>query len=119
MTPDEPFPAGTNLITASVPAQAQVGITAAGAVNLQLSDVRAVWAQEFDRAVSALDSPDGLEAAESVFEEIRTWVVREEVLPSSVVLIDNLRFGISEVKPLDRGRHWSVTGTRRYAGVTL
>ena len=42
VTPQSSFPTGANLITASAAAQAQVGITAAGAVNLQLSDVRAV-----------------------------------------------------------------------------
>ena len=119
VTPAAPFPAGSNLIAPSSPAVAQIGITSSGAVNLQIGQVKAIWAQEFDRVVSPLDAPDGIEAAESIFEEIRTWIVREQVLPSSVVLVDNLRFGISEVKPLDRGRHWSVTGTRRYAGVTL
>ena len=119
VTPDSAFPAGTNLINASSPAQAHVGITASGGINLQLGGVRAVWAQEFDRTISSLDAPDGVEAQESVLEEVRTWIVREEVSASSVVLVDNLRFGISEVKPLDRGRHWSVTGSRRYAGVTL
>ena len=91
VTPDEPFPAGSNLITAAAPAEAQIGITAAGGVNLQLGNIRAVWAQEFDRTISSLDAPDGVEAAGKHRSGGSSDVddVREEISASSVVLVEN------------------------------
>ena len=119
VTPEADFPAGTSEVNAQNPRTAQIGLTASGGINLQLGAIHAIWAQEFDRSVSPLDAPDGIEAAETIFEETVTWIVREKIPVSNVILVGTLRYGISEVQPLSRGRYWSVTATRRYSGVSL
>ena len=101
------------------PAIAVVAIEEDGTVNYQVEDDRSIWAQLIETSVTALDVPDGAEVSESTFEEVRVWVVRTELAGSDVIIDETLRFGVSEIRPLDRRGHWAVTGTRRFLGLTL
>ena len=75
------------------------------------------FSQLVDSQVIALDSPDGDEAGEGIFQETREWIVRRAEMEQSVVLDEGRRFGVTEVKPLVRGRFWQISGERRYRGI--
>ena len=111
--------APTSGVSRQTPAAARVGLTDAGGVNLQLGTQRSIWAQLVDTSTVPLDAPDGIEAANTTFEETVQYVVREQVPPTSVLIVGEHVFGISAVSPLARGRYWSVTASRRYSGVSL
>ena len=111
--------ASTAGITPANPAMATIVQTDDGALNLQLGPVKAIFAQELDSSVVPLDAPDGIEADQVLFEETKSWITRTEVAPSSVIVIADKRFGVSEVTDLGRGRFYSVRGSRRYYGVVL
>ena len=101
------------------PAVASITVTDDGGVNLQLGTTRAIWAQEVDSSVVPLESPDGNEADEVLFEETVSYITRSSVAPNSVIIVGDLQYGVVEAKPLNRGRFYSVTATRRYRGVSL
>ena len=102
------------------PAVASITVTDDGGVNLQLGTTRAIWAQEVDSSVVPLESPDGNEADEVLFEETVSWITRTEISGSSVIVVGDLRSTVVvSVTPLNRGRFYSVTATRRYTGVAL
>lgn len=106
-------------IDAANPATASIVQTDAGGLNLQLGPVKAIFAQELDSSVVPLDAPDGIEAGQVLFEEVKSWITRTEIAPSSVIVIGDRRYGVSEVTDLGRGRFYSVRGSRRYLGVVL
>ena len=101
------------------PAVASITVTDDGGVNLQLGTTRAIWAQEVDSSVVPLESPDGNEADEVLFEETVSYITRSSVAPNSVIIVGDLQYGVVEAKPLNRGRFHSITATRRYTGVSL
>ena len=101
------------------PASAAIVMTEAGGINLQLGPQRAIWAQEIDRNTVPLESADGIEADQVLFEEVRSWITRAEISESAVIIVGDKQFGVQEVKPLNRSRFNSVSATRRYIGVSL
>ena len=105
---------------AQTPAVAHIGLTEAGGINLVLENIRAVWAQLTDQVTVALDQADGIEAAETIFEETRQYLLRTKI-PAETVIVDDgdLRFGVQSVEPIDRGRYYRVTASRKYVGVAL
>ena len=106
-------------INVANPAATSITVTDAGGLNLQLGPERAIWAQLIDSSVVPLESPDGIEADEVMFEETVSYITRSEISASSVIVVGDLRYGVIEAKPLSRGRFYSVTATRRYTGVSL
>ena len=106
-------------INAANPAVASITVTDDGGVNLQLGTTRAIWAQEVDSSVVPLESPDGIKADEVMFEETVSWITRTEISGSSVIIVGDKKYGLVSVTPLNRGRFYSVTATRRYTGVAL
>ena len=101
------------------PAVAMVTPTMDGAINLRRGTEKSIWAQLVDSTTTPLDAPDGVEASVVVQEQTVSYVTRERVPVSSVLIVGADLFGISSVEPVDRGRYHQVTASRRYQGVSL
>ena len=103
------------------PAVASITVTDDGGVNLQLGTTRAIWAQEVDSSVVPLESPDGNEADEVLFEETVSYITRSSVAPNSVIIVGDLRSTASWRRSRStEGASTAITATRRYRrGVPL
>lgn len=112
-------PVAADAIGAANPAVATIGETSDGGINLQLGPTTLLWSQRLDASVAPTEAPDTLEADIVTFEETVTWLVRQAVSSSSIVVDDGLRYSVAEVSEVSRGRFWQVVGTRRYRAVSL
>ena len=69
-----------------------------------------LWSQRLDASVAPTEAPDTLEADIVTFEETVTWLVRQAVSSSAIVVDDGLRYSVAEVSEVTRGRFWQVVG---------
>ena len=90
-----------------------------GGLNAVLGEQVSRWAQLVDGDTLALQQPDGVQANEILFEETRSWIMRQPVDGSSVVVDDGETYSVTRVSGLDRNRYYLVTGARRYVGVSI
>ena len=100
-----------------ITAEARIGTTLG--IDLALGPQTEIWATRIEKTVAPADPPDGLEAQKSYFQEDIQWITRVPIPATSVVFDEHQLYNIRDVEPVNRGRFYLVSASRRYRALSV